>query len=154
MVIEEIAEKYKLEGIETADGIPSFYCHKNLLLDVLSELNKIFEVLLDITAVDYLNKKEKRFEVVYLLLSIKNKTRLRLKVPVQDGEKVPTASLLWKNANWLEREVYDMFGIEFEGHPDLRRILLYPEFEGHPLRKDYPLKRSQPRIKLLRPERE
>lgn len=154
MVIEEIAEKYKLEGIETTDGIPSFYCDKNLLADVLSELNKHFEILLDITAVDYLNRKEKRFEVVYLLLSIKNKTRLRLKVPVEDGEKVPTASLLWKNANWLEREVYDMFGIEFEGHPDLRRILLYPEFEGHPLRKDYPLKRSQPRIKLLRPERE
>lgn len=154
MVIEEIAEKYKLERIETADGISSFYCNRSLLSDVLSELHSHFEMLLDITAVDYLNRKEKRFEVVYLLLSIKNKTRIRLKVPVDDGEKVPTASLLWKNANWLEREVYDMFGIEFEGHPDLRRILLYPEFEGHPLRKDYPLKKSQPRIKLLRPERE
>ncbi len=154
MVIEEIAEKYNLKKIEAADEIPSFYCTRDSITDILSEFHKHFEILLDITAVDYLGKRDKRFEVVYLLLSIKNRTRLRLKVPLDEGEKIPSASSLWKNANWLEREVYDMFGIEFEGHPDLRRILLYPEFEGHPLRKDYPLKKSQPRIKLLRPERE
>ncbi len=151
---EEIERKFSLEKIETADEIPTFYCHRENLIPLMEKLKGDYEILLDITAVDYLGKREKRFEVVYHLLSLSQKKRLRIKVRVDEGEKVSTLSFLWKNANWLEREVYDMFGIEFEGHPDLRRILLYPEFKGHPLRKDYPLKKSQPRIKLLRPERE
>lgn len=151
---QEIEKEFSLERIDTADDIPTYYCEKEELLPLMEKLKKDFEILLDITAVDYLGKREKRFEVVYLLLSLTKKLRLRIKVKLDQGEKVSTLSFLWKNANWLEREVYDMFGIEFEGHPDLRRILLYPEFKGHPLRKDYPLKKSQPRIELLRPERE
>jgi NADH-quinone oxidoreductase subunit C len=106
----------------------------------------LFNVLLDVTAVDYLGR-EPRFEVVYHLLSLPRNQRLRVKVRVP-GEKPALDSMvgIWESANWLEREVWDMFGIEFAGHPDLKRILLYPEFQGHPLRKDYPIRKRQPLI--------
>ena len=98
-----------------------------------------FDLLADVTAVDYLGRSP-RFEVVYQLASIALHHRLRVKLPVDgDAPVVPSASALWKSALWGEREAFDMFGIRFEGHPDLRRILMYPEFQGHPLRKDYPL---------------
>jgi NADH-quinone oxidoreductase subunit C len=88
-----------------------------------------------------------RFAVVYHFFSTTHKHRLRLVVPVpQSAPEVETVSDLWPGANWLEREVWDMFGIGFRGHPDLRRILMYDEFEGHPLRKDYPVKKRQPLI--------
>ena len=105
-----------------------------------------FNVLLDVTAVDY-NGRDPRFEVVYHLLSLPNNQRLRIKVRVS-GEKPSLDSMtrLWASADWLEREVWDMFGIEFVGHPNLKRILMYPEFEGHPLRKDYPIRRRQPLV--------
>ena len=110
-----------------------------------------FDLLADLTAVDYLTfpgrEDGPRFEVVYHLYSVALNHRLRLKVQVeQDDAVVPTATGLWPIANWLEREVWDMFGIRFEGHPDLRRLLLYEEFQGHPLRKDYPITRRQPLI--------
>ncbi len=105
-----------------------------------------YNYLMDLTAVDYWKRKP-RFEVVYHFLSVANRFRLRLKVPVAEPEPtVDSLSSLWAGANWYEREVYDMFGIQFTGHPDLRRILLYPEFEGHPLRKDYPIQKRQPLI--------
>ncbi len=105
-----------------------------------------FNVLVDITAVDHMGR-EPRFEVVYHLLSLPNNQRLRIKVPVAEGQPaVSSICSLWASANWLEREVWDMFGIRFSGHPDLRRILLYEEFQGHPLRKDYPIRKRQPRI--------
>jgi NADH-quinone oxidoreductase subunit C len=106
----------------------------------------LFNVLLDVTAVDYLGR-EPRFEVVYHLLSLPRNQRLRIKVKVS-GEQPALDSVveLWGSANWLEREVWDMFGIKFAGHPDLKRILLYPEFQGHPLRKDYPIRKRQPLI--------
>lgn len=107
--------------------------------------------LTDITAVDYLGKKSPRFEVVYHLYSLKAGHRLRVKVPVpEEDPMVDSLAPLWKGANWLEREVWDMFGIRFRGHPDLRRVLLYEEFQGHPLRKDYPVNQRQPLV----PERE
>jgi len=106
----------------------------------------LFNVLMDVTAVDY-EKRKPRFEVVYHFLSVPHLLRLRVKVPVgHDDPEVETLTSLWKSANWYEREVYDMFGIRFKGHPDLRRILMYPEFEGHPLRKDYPINKRQPLI--------
>ncbi|MCI0636582.1 MAG: NADH-quinone oxidoreductase subunit C [Actinobacteria bacterium] len=109
-----------------------------------------FDCLADLTAVDYLGRTP-RFEVVYQLLSITHRHRLRVKVTVDGPDPVvPTASGLWKSALWAEREVFDMFGVRFAGHPDLRRILMYPEFEGHPLRKDYPLNRRWPLV----PERD
>jgi NADH-quinone oxidoreductase subunit C len=106
----------------------------------------LFNLLVDVTAVDHLGRKP-RFDVVYHLLSIPFKRRLRIKVRVEDGEPtVDSLTPLWGNANWLEREVWDMYGIHFTGHPDLRRILLYEEFQGHPLRKDYPIRKRQPLI--------
>ena len=110
-----------------------------------------FGLLVDLTAVDCLKLPGRedgpRFDVVYHLYSVEHNHRLRLKVRVEeDDAQVPTASGLWPIANWLEREVWDMFGIRFEGHPDLRRLLLYEEFVGHPLRKDYPINRRQPLI--------
>jgi len=110
-----------------------------------------FDMLMDLTAVDYSKFSGRedgpRFEVVYHLYSVRHNHRLRLKTRVvEDDAVVPTAVGLWPIANWLEREVWDMFGIRFEGHPDLRRLLLYEEFVGHPLRKDYPINRRQPLV--------
>jgi NADH-quinone oxidoreductase subunit C len=109
-----------------------------------------FEFLMDLTAVDYLGKTP-RFEVVTHLFSLAKRHRLRVKVPIDERDcRMPSLTPIWKSANWLEREAYDMFGIRFDGHPDLRRIFMYPEFEGHPLRKDYAYNRRQPLI----PERD
>ena len=110
-----------------------------------------FDMLMDLTAVDYLKfpgrEDGPRFDVVYHLYSVAHNHRVRLRVAVEeDVPSVPTATGLWPIANWLEREVWDMFGIRFEGHPDLRRLLMYEEFVGHPLRKDYPIERRQPLI--------
>ncbi len=119
---------------------PSMTVAKESLI-ALSEYLKSHEggaytFLTDETAVDY-PKRPKRFEIIYQLYSFKLNHRLRLKVLAAEGEKMPSVVRLWPAANWLEREVYDMFGIEYEGHPDLRRILLPDEWTGHPLRKDY-----------------
>ena len=98
-----------------------------------------YNLLTDVTAVDYLGK-EPRFMAVYNLYSIPNKDRLRVKAPIAESDCViDTLSTLWNSANWLEREVYDLFGIKFTNHPDLRRILMTDDWVGHPLRKDYPL---------------
>jgi NADH-quinone oxidoreductase subunit C len=97
-----------------------------------------FDFLTDLTAVDY-PARPKRFDVVSHLYSMTQNHMLRVKVGVADGEPCPTLVSVWKAANWEERECYDMFGVVFEGHPDLRRILLPEDWEGFPLRKDYPL---------------
>jgi NADH-quinone oxidoreductase subunit C len=105
-----------------------------------------YNFLMDLTAVDYLKRKP-RFEVVYHFFSLENNTRVRVKVPVGEPDpEVESLTPLWKIADWLERETWDMFGIKFSNHPDLRRILMYPEFQGHALRKDYPVTRRQPLI--------
>jgi len=98
-----------------------------------------FKMLLDVTAVDYLSQRAARYDVVYHLLSLSNKHRLRLKVPVPgEDPAIDSAIDIWKGADWAEREAYDMFGIQFRGHPDLRRILTHSQFVGHALRKDFP----------------
>lgn len=114
---------------------------------VLKESPFDFNMLMDLFAVDYLHWPEKpsRFEVVYNLYSLQNKTRLFMKVAVSEKEaEIPSVCGLWPAANWFEREVYDMMGIRFKGHPNLKRILMYEGFEGHPLRKDYPFNKRQP----------
>ncbi|MGH9713293.1 MAG: NADH-quinone oxidoreductase subunit C [Candidatus Acidiferrales bacterium] len=95
-----------------------------------------FDMLVDLTAVDW-PKREKRFDVILIFYSFAKNERLRLKAHAGESEPVPSVVQVWPAANWLERECYDMFGIVFEGHPDLKRILLPDEWEGHPLRKDY-----------------
>lgn len=113
-----------------------------------------FEMLADLTVVDYL-QRQPRFEVVYHLYSMTHKHRLRLRAPVEEGdETIPSVHHIWKCANWAEREAWDMYGIAFQGHPDPRRMLMYEEFEGHPLRKDYPIQKSQPRMDLRKKERD
>ena len=98
-----------------------------------------FDFLTDICGVDYPDN-EKRFEVVYHLYSMRRKTRLRLKTAVGEGESLSTVESVWKAATWFEREAYDMFGLSFDGHHDLRRLLTWDGYEGHPLRKDFPVK--------------
>jgi NADH-quinone oxidoreductase subunit C len=105
-----------------------------------------FDFLVDITAVDYIGTTP-RFELVYHLKSLTRGHRLRLKTRVsEDDPRIETLVGVWRGADWLERETWDMYGIRFDGHPDLRRIYLYEEFEGHPLRKDYPKERRQPLV--------
>jgi NADH-quinone oxidoreductase subunit C len=105
-----------------------------------------YDMLVDLTAIDY-RPREGRFHVVYLLASLSRIERLTVKVKLAgENPALPSIADLWRNANWAERETYDMFGIGFEGHPDLRRILMYPEFVGHPLRKDYPVEKRQPLV--------
>jgi NADH-quinone oxidoreductase subunit C len=104
----------------------------------------------DLCGVDYLNQREPRFEVVCHLRSLQHAHRIRIKARVGDeeGEGADLDSLVpvWRGADWFERETFDLMGITFKGHPDLRRILMYPEFKGQPLRKDYPAERTQPLI--------
>jgi NADH-quinone oxidoreductase subunit C len=97
-----------------------------------------FDFLSDLTASDW-PPRAKRFDVIYSLYSISLRHRVRVKVQAGDGEAVPTVTRVWPSANWLEREVFDLFGIRFAGHPDLRRILMPDDWQGHPQRKDYPL---------------
>jgi NADH-quinone oxidoreductase subunit C len=107
-----------------------------------------YTMLLDLTCVDYLGQ-ELRFEMVYHFFSMSRNHRLRVKARLPEkNPKILSMTPIWRNANWLEREVYDMFGVTFEGHPYMRRIFMYDEFEGHPLRKDYPLRKRQPKIRL------
>jgi len=95
-----------------------------------------FEYCVDFTAVHY-PQREKQFDLVWILYSFAHNQRLRVKAMVGDGESFPTSVEIWPTTNWLEREVYDMFGIPFDGHPDLKRILLPDDWKGYPLRKDY-----------------
>jgi NADH-quinone oxidoreductase subunit C len=109
-----------------------------------------FDLFVDLCAVDY-PTREPRFEVVLHLYSVGRRHRVRLKTRIgnedgDEGVELPTITDLWAGANWFEREVFDMSGVVFRGHPDMRRILMYPEFVGHPLRKDYPATRTQPLV--------
>jgi NADH-quinone oxidoreductase subunit C len=120
------------------------------LLDVMrflrDEPGLDFEMLSDVTAVDWLGQ-EPRFELVYHLYSVKRNHRVRIKARVsEDDAEIASLTPLWPSADWMEREVFDLYGVRFAGHPDLRRILLYEEFEGHPLRKDYPKEKRQPLV--------
>ena len=115
---------------------------KNKLIPILfflkNHTNSQFKILSEICAVDYINKK-KRFEIIYNLLSIRFNSRLKIKISLNELQPVDSIIEIYKSANWSEREIWDMFGIFFSKHPDLRRILTDYGFEGHPLRKDFPL---------------
>jgi NADH-quinone oxidoreductase subunit C len=144
---ERVIETHAYRGDDTA------IIKKEALLDVarfLKEDSQLqYNFLIDVTAVDYLKMgRTPRFEVVYHFFSLPHKQRVRIKVPLNEPDlEVDSLVPLWPGANWYEREVYDMFGVRFRGHPHLRRILLYDEFEGHALRKDYPIIRRQPLVK-------
>ncbi|HWP33968.1 MAG TPA: NADH-quinone oxidoreductase subunit C [Thermodesulfobacteriota bacterium] len=126
---------------ETAlkEDLPCLIARREEIVAVMRALKEAgFDFLLDLTAVDY-PARPQRFEVVYHLYSFAANQRLRVKTRTADGEPVPSMTALWPSANWLEREVYDLFGVLFEGHPNLTRIVMPDDWVGHPLRKDYPI---------------
>ena len=151
-VLDALAESFpgQTEDIST-HGDDAILIKREILLDIIKFLKDgpyAFTMLLDLTCVDYPGQEE-RFQMVYHVFSLTTNQRLKIKASLPEKEPViDSLTSFWKNANWLEREVYDMFGVQFKDHPDLRRIFMWDEFEGYPLRKDYPLRKHQPRIKL------
>ena len=159
----ETGELTTLLKQEFPDNVTDFHAHRDdetvvIKRDALEAVCRFlrddtrcsFEIMMDLTAVDRLEMNETpRFEMVYHFKSLTHARRLRLKVRLtEDDCKIASIHHLWKAVDWYERECFDMFGIVFEGHPDLRRILMYDEFEGHPLRKDYPIDKQQPLMEL------
>lgn len=146
-IAELIRSKFSSEVKDIIEfrGQVSVLIKKDKLLDIMNFLHKTpelyFDYLADLCGVDYLGKKEIRFEVVYNLLSIKYNKLIRIKAEVpEDDCAIDSVVGIWAGADWHERECYDMYGIKFNGHPDLRRILMPEDWDGYPLRKDYPLK--------------
>ncbi|MDA8431057.1 MAG: NADH-quinone oxidoreductase subunit C [Geobacteraceae bacterium] len=142
--VVKLKEKFASSIIDIVEfrGEVTITVKKNDILPILAFLKQTlqFNLLTDVTAVDYLGKKEERFMMVYQLFSVGNKDRLRIKAPLAEVDgHIQSATQVWSTANWLEREIFDLFGIVFDSHPDLRRILMTPDWVGHPLRKDYPL---------------
>lgn len=161
-VLKQLASKFKDEVIAThkEHGDETAILKRDKVREIALWLRddpkNQFNMMRDVTAVDLLLISDgPRFEVVYHLYSLAKKHSIRLKVPLEEADPVmDSMAEVWAAANWGEREVWDMYGIKFADHPDLRRILLYEEFEGHPLRKDYDKRRSQPRIDMRIPERD
>jgi len=134
--------------VDRAFGDCTFVVSKSAVHDVLAHLKDDhgFNMLMDMAGVDCMNlpSYRERFELNYMLYSVPNNVRVRVEVPVPELDMdVPTATDLWKSANWAEREAFEMFGFNFVGHPCLKRLLTHHEFKGHPLRKDYPVMAGQ-----------
>ncbi len=151
-VIAALVERFPRIVTDAYEGVGGDDCafvQKDRIAEVCRVLKEdpkfLFNMAPYITAVDYLGQ-EPRFEVVYNLLSTKYNTRIRLRVKVAEGEAVASVTAVWRGADWFERYCFDMYGIPFTGHPDLRRLFMYDEFVGHPLRKDYPLRGRQPLV--------
>jgi NADH-quinone oxidoreductase subunit C len=157
MLLDHLKERFGVDIVaaDSARDEETIVIARERTLDLMRALRDeeafAFDFLADLTAVDW-PARAPRFDVVYHLHSLKRGHRLRVKVATGEPDPwVASVAGLWKSANWLERECYDMFGIRFEGHPDLRRILMYDSFEGHPLRKDYPVNRRQPMVPEIDP---
>jgi len=151
-VMDKVLRKFPDYVIDSHDylGNETVVIKKEALLEVSKFIKEnrqiLMDMLVDVTCVDY-PENEERFIVVYHFYSTENKYRLRIKVPVSEEDPyVDSLTSLWKSADWPEREVYDMFGVKFNNHPDMTRLLMYEGFEGHPLRKDYPITKRQPII--------
>ena len=150
---DAIVETHSAYGDDTAIVAPSRW--KEVCAFLRHDPQTSFDLLVDLCGVDYQGfaagpPRDERFEVVLHLYSIARRHRVRLKARVGDedgeGAELDSVTSIWPGANWFERATYDLVGITFKGHPDLRRILMYPEFEGHPLRKDYPANKAQPLV--------
>lgn len=152
-ILEDLKDKFSESILETISQFGDDIIHfkKKALLEIVDFVKSepyAFTMLLDLTCVDYLGEEE-RYEMVYHLFSLSHKIRLRFKARLKEDDlEIDSLTPVFKNANWLEREAYDMFGVHFTGHPYLRRLFMYDGFEGHPLRKDYPLRKQQPKIPL------
>ena len=152
VTLNKLAERFPGSILETHShrGDDTAVVKKEDIVDVCTFLRDdealLYNFMMDLTAVDYMGK-EPRFEVVYHLYSLKYNRRVRIKARVSESDcSIDSIVPVWISADWFEREAFDMYGITFAGHPELRRILLYEGFEGHPLRKDYPIKKRQPLI--------
>ncbi len=140
-IVKELKKEFKAKVTESF-GQTSLLVKADRIVELSKSLRDTyhFEQISDITAVDYYPENKPRFHVVYQFNSYKYNLRVEVRVPVNEDELVvDSVEPIYPNANWFEREIWDMFGIKFEGHPDLRRILMPYDWEGHPLRKDYPL---------------
>ena len=144
-MIDKVREHFaaSILKVETFRDETTLVVEKDRIVEVFEFLRKdpdlSYDYLTDLCGVDYQPRKP-RFEVVYHLCSTRYDRRLRVKVLLEEGESLASVESVWKAANWFEREAYDMLGIRFENHPDLRRILTWDDFEGYPLRKDFPVK--------------
>lgn len=152
MLGEKLKERFGADVLEggEAHGAEFLVISRDRAPEILTALRDEpgfeFDMLTDLTAVDWLERSP-RFDVVYNLNSLKLHHRLCVKVRIDMADLwIASAIGIWKSADWLERECFDMFGIDFRGHGDLRRILLYDAFQGHPLRKDYPYQQRQPLV--------
>jgi NADH-quinone oxidoreductase subunit C len=162
ILIDKVKESFMDEILDTIvfKGEVSHVVKKNALRAICNflKMDPEFKMnyLVDVLGVDHNPPAQDspRFEIVYHLYSIPKRHRIRLKVKVPEGESVPTVSDIWRAADWPEREVYDMFGIVFDGHPNLKRIYLAEDWEGFPLRKDYPLKGYKDRYNPYGEEKE
>jgi len=136
-----IQERFHAERRDFRDEVTLFLSAEHNIEALAVLKNEFqFEMLLDITAVDYWPQEKPRFHILYRLYSISRNLRLLLRMPLDGNDpSIPTAEVVYKNANWYERELWDLMGIRFEGHSDLRRIMMPESWQGHPLRKDYPL---------------
>ena len=163
MILDKVKERFGADVLagDATHGEEWIVVARDKAHDILRALRDEpgfeFNFLSDLTAVDW-DQRKPRFDVIYNLNSLTKNHRLRVKVSIDgDDAWVDSTIDLWKAADWLEREAFDMFGIQFRGHPDLRRILLYDSFEGHPLRKDYNYQKRQPIVEetdpVLRPLR-
>jgi len=158
-ILSRAAPAVHLESVDTGDGMPTIYVPLEQLIETCRALRDTpelrFALLVDLLPVDYL-PREPRFEIVYLMASLgisgfgETPRRLRVKVRVPGDGLVPSVSGIWPAAAWSEREAYDLFGIQFSDHPDMRRILMPDDWDGHPLRKDYPVQIKMP-VKTYEP---
>ena len=141
-MIEKLKKIISEKKIFSKNNYYEIKVDKRDIVSIVSRLkddeNLFFDQLIDITAVDYPSRKE-RFEIVYILLSLRKNKRIIIKTLLNEGDQVDSISSIFESANWYERECYDLFGIKFNNHPDLRRLMTDYNFDGHPLRKDFPL---------------
>ena len=141
-MLEDLKKISDLSSIEDKSIFYQAFFKKENILQIFNELkdNELFsfDQLIDITAIDY-PSREKRFEMIYIFLSMKKNKRIVLKTSINENESIESIIQIFKASDWYERECYDLFGIKFNNHPDLRRIMTDYNFEGHPLRKDFPL---------------
>jgi NADH-quinone oxidoreductase subunit C len=146
-IVEQLEKEFEVTASEYR-GDASLVLPAEKIVAACQRMQSLgFEMLSALTAVDYWPEEQPRFHVIYEFTSVSQQLRLEIRVPVPGiNPTVPTVSSIYRNANWRERELWDMFGIKAQGHPDLRRILMPADWEGHPLRKDYPLGYEEPQF--------
>ena len=141
-MLEKLKKNKDIINIKEHEKLIEIECDNNKILSLLKKLKEnndfIFDQLLDITAIDN-PSRESRFDLIYIIQSLKKNKKLILKTSLKEDDSIETITSVYKAADWYERECYDLFGIKFANHPDLRRIMTDYNFEGHPLRKDFPL---------------